>query len=310
MFNLNKEKISSIVVDTLHNSDGGDLFLEHHKSETLTLENGILRHCDFNVRQGFGLRSFCDDQTIFFHSSDISEEAISQASKMVKSTNKGIDKIDIKQQKPHTIYPQVDPTTELEFQEKLSLLQKINAYVNEACPQVKKSIVTLSGSVQEVEIVKANGVIVSDIRPLVRLNISLIVQKDGKTEQGYAGRGGRNHYKEHLHNWRSLADEAIKQALINLEAQPTPAGEMTVVLGNGWPGVLLHEAIGHGLEGDFNRKETSAFSDLIGKRVASKGIIVVLSGSPWFSMGFCGSLLFSVVLCSSQWFFVVLSGSL
>ena len=279
VFDLNQEKIISIVTDALSDADGGELFLEHHQSEMLTLENGTLRHSDFNIRQGFGLRSFCEDQTTFFHSSDVNEDTILHASQVVKNNNKGIGKIPLSNKTQHKIYPDLNPINEIEFQEKLSLLKQIYTYIHNTCFHVKKSIIMLSAALQEVRIIQHNGNVVNDIRPLVRLNISVILEKDGKIEQGYCGIGGRNSYKEYFKNWQNLADDAIRQAMVNLEAAPTPAGEMTVILGNGWPGVLLHEAIGHGLEGDFNRKKTSAFSDLIGQRVAAKGIRIVDDGT-------------------------------
>ncbi len=179
------------------------------------------------------------------------------------------------------LYTDINPLKEVAFERKIELLQQIDAYVRGKDPRVKQVSASLSGQWQAVHIMKADGSSASDIRPLVRLNVSVIAEANGRMETGSHGMGGRVGYDEYIteHNWKKLADEALRQALVNLESIPAPAGEMQVVLGSGWCGVLLHEAIGHGLEGDFNRKGTSAFSGLMGKQVASKGVTVVDDGT-------------------------------
>ncbi len=282
IFNLNNNSLLKLVTESLHRSDGGELFLESCNSETFTIENGILRHSDFNTIGGFGLRSFCGEQTAFYHSSDISEEAILEASDFIKSSYYSTAVIEgcrKSSQKRGLLYPELDLIGELKFEEKLSLINTIDSYLHAQNVNLKQSIVTLSGQTQLVQIVTKAGEIIHDVRPLVRLNIFVALEENGRVEKGFCGVGGRNSYVRYTKNWQELADEAIRQAQINLRSVAAPAGEMTVVLGNGWPGVLLHEAIGHGLEGDFNRKKTSAFSELIGKRVAAKGIVVVDDGT-------------------------------
>ncbi|MBQ4875461.1 MAG: metalloprotease TldD [Rickettsiaceae bacterium H1] len=282
IFNLNNDKIVKKITDALHQADGGELFIERCEAETLTIENGILRHSDFNSRSGFGLRSFKDEQTIFHHSSDISEQSISEAVTMIKNNHHSNDnKFSYNHTKINSssLYPKINPIEEINFEDKLLLIKTIDNYLQAKKLELKQSIVTLSGQTQSVQIIKKDGEILYDTRPLVRLNILVILEKNGKTEQGYCGIGGRNSYKKYCEQWQNLADEAIRQAQVNLESIPAPAGEMTVVLGNGWPGILLHEAIGHGLEGDFNRKKTSGFSELIGKKVAHEEITVVDDGT-------------------------------
>ena len=284
IFNLNNENVINTVTSVLHKADGGELFMEFCESETLTIENGVLRNSSFNSRSGFGFRSFNADRTIFYHSSDISEKSISDAASMIKSNSSNTNNDSIiysanKEEDFVSLYPKIHSVNEVSFEEKLSLLKTIDAYLHAQKFNLKQSIVTLSGKSQVVQIVKGSGEILNDVRPLVRLNISVVLEKNGRTEQGYSGLGGRNSYKEYFGRWQNLADEVMRQAMTNLESIPTPAGEMTVVLGNGWPGILLHEAIGHGLEGDFNRKRTSAFSELMGERVAAKEVTVVDDGT-------------------------------
>lgn len=283
IFNLNREKITGVVTDALHKSSGGELFLECSQTEMLTLENGILRNSDFSIRKGFGLRSFSGEQTTFYHSFDIGEDSIIKAAKMIENSDKqahhsvSLDGGSWRNEK--LIYPAINPIDEVTYENKLSLIKEIEEYLHKKSSNIKQSMVTISAKTQIVEIIKKSGEIVRDIRPLVRLNILVVLERDGRAEQGYCGVGGRGSYGDYWKDWKSLADEALRQAQVNLEAVPAPAGAMTVVLGNGWPGVLLHEAIGHGLEGDFNRKKTSVFSELMGKRVASEGIVVVDDGT-------------------------------
>ncbi len=214
-------------------------------------------------------------------SSEISEKEISNAASIVKSSislNK-TNSISLKEN-TKSLYPAINPIKEMDLNAKIKLLNEVNEYIRSKNSNVKQVKITLSGEWQVVQIIKDSHRL-SDIRPLVRFNVLVILEKNGRIERGSAGHGGRDSYSKFIseNKWKEVADQALAQALINLEAMPTPAGEMTVVLGSGWPGILLHEAIGHGLEGDFNRKKVSAFSNSLGKQVAAKGITVVDDGT-------------------------------
>ncbi|HCE59736.1 MAG TPA: metalloprotease TldD, partial [Wolbachia sp.] len=279
--NINIDNVYKIVNDALINSDGGELFLELCQSESLLFDDNILKHVDLNTRKGFGLRSFCDDSVSFVCSSEISEKEISNAASIVKSSislNK-TNSISLKEN-TKSLYPAINPIKEMDLNAKIKLLNEVNEYIRSKNSNVKQVKITLSGEWQVVQIIKDSHRL-SDIRPLVRFNVLVILEKNGRIERGSAGHGGRDSYSKFIseNKWKEVADQALAQALINLEAMPTPAGEMTVVLGSGWPGILLHEAIGHGLEGDFNRKKVSAFSNSLGKQVAAKGITVVDDGT-------------------------------
>jgi TldD protein len=224
----------------------------------------------------------------FAHASELSEAAILRAGETAKAIKYGQKNIHAEIMPSFgtntSLYTDVNPLKEVAFEIKIELLQQIDAYVRAADSRVKQVSASLLGQWQVVQIIKPDGQITGDIRPLVRLNVSVIVEQNGRMETGGSGAGGRVGYAEYIADiagagWKKLADEALRQALVNLEAIPAPAGEMQVVLGSGWCGVLLHEAIGHGLEGDFNRKGTSAFAGLLGKQVASKGVTVVDDGT-------------------------------
>ena len=273
--------IHKIVNNALSNSYGGELFLEFCQSESLLFDDNILKHVDLNTKKGFSLRSFCDDNVSFVCSSEISEKEISNAASIVKSSIP-LNKQSLVELKGSvkSLYPEVNPITEIDLTSKIKLLNEVNEYIRAKDSNVRQVKISLSGEWQVVQIIK-NDCVLSDIRPLVRFNVLVVVEKNGRIERGSAGHGGRDSYTKFINKnkWKEVADQALSQALINLDAISSPAGEMTVVLGSGWPGVLLHEAVGHGLEGDFNRKKTSAFSDLIGKQVAAKGITVVDDGT-------------------------------
>ncbi|QKX01027.1 metalloprotease TldD [Wolbachia endosymbiont of Dipetalonema caudispina] len=287
--NVNVNNIYKIVNDALNNSDGGELFLEFCQSESLTFDNNILKYMDSNIRRGFSLRLFCESSASFICSSEISEKEISNAASIIKNSlplNK-INSISLKE-KTKSLYPQTNPITEMDLATKIKLLNEVNEYIRAKNTYVKQVKITLSGEWQAIQIIKDNHRL-NDIRPLVRFNVLVIVEKNGRTERGYAGHGGRDLYSKFISEkkWKKITNQALKQALINLEAIPTPAGEMTVVLGPGCPGILLHEAIGHGLEGDFNRKGVSAFSNSIGKQVAADTITIVDNGT---LSNLCGSI--------------------
>jgi TldD protein len=282
---MDKQRTARITAEALSGMDDGELFLEYSQSESLSFDDGKLRNASFNTSQGFGLRSVLGEAAAYAHASELSEEALKRAAQTVRAVNHGQSPVHAQITPPfgtnRQLYSDVNPLKEVPFEHKIELLQKIDAYLRSKDARVKQVSASLLGQWQAVQIVKANGATAGDIRPLVRLNVSVIVEHNGRMETGSSGAGGRIAYAQYISeaNWKKLADEALRQALVNLEAVPAPAGEMPVVLGNAWCGVLLHEAIGHGLEGDFNRKGTSAFSGLMGKQVASKGVTVVDDGT-------------------------------
>lgn len=282
---LDKPRLSGIVEDALVGMDDGELFLEYSQSEALSFDDGKLKSASYNTSQGFGLRSVLGEATAYAHASELSEKAIIRAVETAKAVKHGQKNIHAQIAPAFgtntKLYTDINPLKEVAFEKKIELLQQIDAYVRSKNPLVKQVSASLSGQWQAVQIIKTDGQATGDIRPLVRLNVSVIVEKDGRMETGSSGAGGRAAYAQYISEigWKALADEALRQALVNLEAIPAPAGEMSVVMASGWCGVLLHEAIGHGLEGDFNRKGTSAFAGLLGKQVASKGVTVVDDGT-------------------------------
>lgn len=282
---LDKPRITGIVADNLRGMDDGELFLEYSQSESLAFDDGKLKSASFNTGQGFGLRSVLGEASAYAHASDLSEDAIRRATDTTRAVRHGQKNISAEIAPPFgtnsRLYTDLNPLKEVAFETKIELLQQIDSYLRSRDPRVKQVSASISGQWQAVQIIKPDGQVAGDIRPLVRLNVSVIAEQDGRMESGSAGAGGRVSYAQYISEsgWKKLADEALRQALVNLESVPAPAGEMQVVLGSGWCGVLLHEAIGHGLEGDFNRKGTSAFSSLLGKKVASKGVTVVDDGT-------------------------------
>ena len=279
---IDESRLNRIIGDCLHVADGGELFLEMCISEALGFENGILKYADFNSYQGFGLRSFCNELTAFVCSSEITEQEIVKAAALVSSINNNGSSSNISLAPPNRLlYPNINPLQSMTFDVKIKILQEVDTYLCNKNPYIKQVKTFLSGQWQVVQLVLPDGSKVNDVRPLVRFNVSVILEKNGRKESGVSGYGGRASYEEFIgdNKWQAEADEALRQALVNLESIDTPAGEMTVVLGPGWPGVLLHEAVGHGLEGDFNRKKVSAFSNSIGKKVAAKGVTVVDDGT-------------------------------
>ena len=282
---MDKARVSRIVKDALSGMDDGELFLEYEQSESLHFDDGKLKNASYNTMQGFGLRSVLGEATAYAHASDLSEDAIKRAVTTVRAVNFGQENMAAKLAPAfgtnQKLYRDINPLKEVAFEKKISLLQSIDQYLRAKDSRVKQVSVSLSGQWQAVEIIRGGGERAGDIRPLVRLNVSVLAEHNGRMENGTAGAGGRVAYAQYISeaNWKALADEALRQALANLESIPAPAGEMPVVLGPGWCGVLLHEAVGHGLEGDFNRKKTSAFSGLMGKQVASEGVTVVDDGT-------------------------------
>ncbi|MGD0865137.1 MAG: metalloprotease TldD [Rhizomicrobium sp.] len=280
---LDRANVQSLVDESLRDSDDGELFLEYRQSESFVFDDGRLKAATFDTTQGFGLRAVAGEATGYAHASELSEAAIRRAGQTVRAVTQGYSglvappplRTNIK------LYSDIDPLHSAAFKTKIKLLEEMNAYARAKDPRVRQVSCSLSGEWQTVEIVRPGGEIYRDIRPLVRIGVSVVAEQNGRQESGSFGGGGRSGYDTYLDPvyWQNAIDEALRQALVNLESIPAPAGETTVVLGPGWPGILLHEAVGHGLEGDFNRKKTSAFAGLLGERVAAPGVTVVDDGT-------------------------------
>ncbi|WP_207458583.1 metalloprotease TldD [Azospirillum sp. SYSU D00513] len=280
---LDRSRVESVVADALRGADDGELFLEYAQSESLGWDDGKLKSASFDTTQGFGLRSIAGEATGYAHASTLSEEAIRRAASTVQAVQAGHNGT-IAEPPPGTnraLYIPDNPLHIIPFETKVKLLADIDAYARGKDSRVRQVSCSISGEWQAVQILRADGVRVADLRPLVRLNVSVVMAEGERMETGSCGGGGRVSYEHYVRpdTWRGFVDEAMRQALVNLSSVPAPAGEMTVVLGNGWPGILLHEAIGHGLEGDFNRKKTSAFAGLMGQRIAAPGVTIVDDGT-------------------------------
>ncbi len=262
--------------------DDGELYLQYSTTESFGFDDGRLKTADYNTASGFGLRGVSGETTAFSHANEISEAAIDRAAATLKLLDpaNGIS-APAPLRTNQSMYGADDPLSAIPFAEKVSLCQAIDAAARDRDPRVAQVSVTLSASWSVIDIVRADGFVAHDVRPLVRLGIQIVAQDGSRRETGYHGLGGRYLYDDLFkpETWNRAIDIALAQALVNLESVAAPAGEMQVVLGPGWPGVLLHEAVGHGLEGDFNRKGTSAFSGRIGERVAAPGVTVVDDGA-------------------------------
>ena len=280
---MDEVRIKRIVSDSLEGSDDGELFLEYCQSEALIFDDGRLKSATFDTTQGFGLRAVSGETTGYAHASELSEGAIKRAGETVRGVRSGKGGstiLDLKKTNS-ALYSDINPLGEIDFAEKVKLLEDMNSYARGLDNRVVQFSASISGEWQAVQIIRADGERRDDIRPLVRINVTVICAEGDRMETGSHGTGGRTGYHTYIkpNNWEQQIDEALRQALVNLGSVPAPAGEMDVVLGPGWPGILLHEAIGHGLEGDFNRKKTSAFSGLMGERIASRGVTVVDDGT-------------------------------
>ena len=280
---LDRSRIERTVADSLNGADDGELYLEYAQSEALSYDDGKLKSASFDTTQGFGLRAVSGESQGYAHASELSEAAIRRAAETVKAVHAGHGgKMDVGPVGTNKqLYKPDNPIALVPFENKVKVLQEIDAYARGKDPRVKQVMASVSASWQAIEILRGDGARTADIRPLVRLNVTVMVEANGKMETGSHGSGGRIGYETLLEpeHWKASVDEALRQALVNLDSVPAPAGEMQVVLGPGWPGILLHEAIGHGLEGDFNRKKTSAFAGLMGQRIADKGVTVVDDGT-------------------------------
>ncbi|MGE8103041.1 metalloprotease TldD [Allorhizobium sp. NPDC080224] len=283
LFDCDETTLTRRVADALKGADDGELFVEHAQAESLTFDNGRLKGGSFNTDQGFGLRAVADEAVGYAHSGELSLAALSRAADAVGAVTHGYSGsyATAPQRTNAKLYGDGNPIGSPTFEEKVKLLSEIDAYLRDKDPKVRQVTATVGASWQVVEILRADGHRVRDIRPMTRINISVVTGKGDRQESGSFGTGGRMSFNEFLteDGWRRGADDALRQALINLEAQEAPAGTMDIVLGNGWPGVMLHEAVGHGLEGDFNRKKTSAFAGLMGEMVAAPGVTVVDDGT-------------------------------
>ena len=264
-------------------AEDGELFLERRRSEALVFDDGRLKTASYDASEGFGLRAVNGETAGYAHSTEISEAALKRAAETARLAvgAGGGTLADGPVPTNRRLYTDADPMADASFPVKVETLREIDAYARQKDARVVQVSATVAASLQEVTILRPDGTLVTDTRPMARVNVSVIVEQDGRREAGNHGGGGRAGLSALIapESWRASVDEALRIALVNLAAEPAPAGQMDVVLGNGWPGILLHEAVGHGLEGDFNRKGTSAFSGLIGQQVAARGVTVVDDGT-------------------------------
>ncbi len=283
LFDVSKDEVASLVGNALSKADDGELFIEHRQSESLMFDNGKLKTASYNEDRGFGLRAVAGEAVGYAHSGEMSVAALKRASDAVRAVQTGHSGTYAAAPSGTNLklYGDENPLLGPSFEEKVKLLQEIDAYLRAKDPKVQQVSVSLAATYQQVEILRADGHFVRDVRPMVRFNVSVVVGDGTKQESGSYGAGGRRGFGEFIVSdaWHFAADEALRQALVNLSAIPAPAGTFDIVLSSGWPGVMLHEAVGHGLEGDFNRKKTSAFAGLMGEMVASKGVTVVDNGT-------------------------------
>ncbi|MEA1943049.1 MAG: metalloprotease TldD [Pseudomonadota bacterium] len=282
-FDFDVDDVTPVLADTMSGADDGELFLETALSESLVFDDGRLKSASFDSNRGFGLRCVAGEAFGYAHSSDPTLEAVKRAAETAGAVKRG--HAGVMAPPPagtnRKLYDAVDPVAHPGFDTKVKLLQEIDAYCRTKDASVVQVSTSIAGSKRDISIIRADGDIKTDIRPLVRLNVQVTVERDGRRETGSAGAGGRAEFDRWIapDAWKPLADEALRIARVNLDAVDAPAGVFDVVLGPGWPAVLLHEAVGHGLEGDFNRKGTSAFSGRMGQQVAARGVTVIDDGT-------------------------------
>jgi TldD protein len=268
-----------------HKVDYADLYFQYTRSEGWSLEEGIVKTGSFSIGQGVGVRAVSGEKTAFAYSDSLSSDALLSSARAVRSiARQGAGKVKVNAQPDHipahNLYPGVDPLLTLSAPDKVALLERIERMARARDPHIIQVMAGLGAEYDVILVAGSDGRLAADVRPLVRLSLTVIAERDGRREMGHGGGGGRSglaYFTDEL--LRGYVEQAVHEALVNLEARPAPAGEMTVVLGSGWPGILLHEAVGHGLEGDFNRKGSSVFAGRIGERVASKGVTVVDDGT-------------------------------
>lgn len=285
-YNLDIDGIDHAMADLMGPGiDFGDFYFQHSKRENWTFEEGIVKDGAHSIEQGVGVRAVSGEKTGFAYSDAMDAAALRESALAARAISangaKQRHQTATVKSAPKALYDGLDPIAGMPADEKVALLRAVDAYVRARDARVIKATVSLAGALDTVLVLNSDGVLAADIRPLVRVNVQVIVEQNGRRESGYAGGGGRFDYAELFDGRRpfEIADEALRQALVNLEAINAPAGVMPVVLGSGWPGVLLHEAVGHGLEGDFNRKGVSVYSGRIGERVAAKGVTIVDDGT-------------------------------
>ena len=287
--NLSRDDLTkALALIHQNNVDYADLYFQSSYHETWMLEDGLVKEGSYNIERGVGVRAVSGDKTGFSYSDAINLEALTQASSAAKSIAKAGEnkQVEIFTEKKHAIqFEAVNPISSLPDSKKIELLHQIEDYIRQLAPEASQVISSISAVYEEVLVAASDGTFATDSRPLIRMNCSVLLEKNGKRERGGAGGGARLDYgyfielEDNKPRWMGYAEEAVRQARVNLEAIDAPAGSMPVVLGSGWPGVLLHEAVGHGLEGDFNRKEASAFSGKVGQKVASELCTVVDDGT-------------------------------
>ena len=271
------------IATAVDDADDGELFLEYRESESISLDDGRIRAASFDTKRGFGLRAVVGEASYYAHAGEVTDEALARAAATIKSAKAA--EHDMVAGGPAAsnppLYAGLNPLAEMPFSTRAALLGEIDAFARAADSRVIQVMASMAGEWQVIEILRADGTRLADLRPLVRINVAVVLEQNGRRETGSHGAGGRTSYAPLIEPayWQGAVMEAIRQAKVNLESIPAPAGEMPVVLGAGWPGILLHEAIGHGLEGDFNRKQTSAFAGLMGSRIAAKGVTVVDDGT-------------------------------
>ena len=280
---LSRDAAARVTADALDGMDDGELFLEYRESEQISLEEGRIRSAGFDTSMGFGLRAVLGEESGYAHAGEISEPALRRAADTVSAVRAGRSGTAAAPPRATNsrLYTDANPLSGTSFADRTAALARVDAYARSRDPRVKQVMASVAGEWQAVQIVRGDGTRVADLRPLVRINVSVVVEQDGRRESGNHGAGGRFGYDRIIDEafLHAAVDEALRQAVLNLDSRPAPAGEVPVVLGPGWPGILLHEAIGHGLEGDFNRKKTSAFAGLMGRRIATPGVTVVDDGT-------------------------------
>ena len=281
--NLTREDAVKSLKLATKNSDDGEIFFEQRQTETITFDDSRVKSANFDTSEGMGMRSVCGEITGYAHSTDLSFSALSKMIPIVQKASQEKMHLfaDAPKKTTKTMYDPSNPISELTFAKKVKILQEVDDFTRSLDPNIKQVTATISSSNQKIFILRPDGSSSSDIRPMVRLNISILLESNGQRENGYTGIGGRDDLLSFLKPevWQNAASEALRIARVNIHAKPAPAGVMDLVLGPGWPGILLHEAIGHGLEADFNRKKTSAFSDLMGKMIAAPGVTVFDDGT-------------------------------
>ena len=280
---VSPENAVGVLGEALRGADDGEVFAERSHSEFFLFDDGRLKSASYDSTEGFGLRVVAGESVGYAHASEVTEGALKRAAASAALAKRGYTGVSAEGPRPtnRRLYGDDDPLDSPSFADKVALLQEIDAFARARDPRVAQVACSMAGERRVVEILRPDGALIRDIRPLARLNVQITVEKDGRRENGSSGEGGRAGFEAWItpDRWRAQVDEALRQALVNLESVECPAGEMDVVLGPGWNGVLLHEAVGHGLEGDFNRKGSSAFSGRIGERVAARGVTVFDDGS-------------------------------